>query len=87
MLASIVTVPSNGFVFYHWVVEEPWCEITLRVPGHNNKLCEPLSIAKSNDNNVAVDNDHLLFPLIALSNAIKKIVVLLTSEISNNSIQ
>ncbi len=46
-----------------------------------------LSIAKYKDNNVAVYDDHLFFPLIALSNAIKKIVVLLTSESSNNIIQ
>jgi hypothetical protein len=46
-----------------------------------------LSIAKSNDNSVAVYDDHLFFLSIALSNAIKRIVVLLTSESSNNSIQ
>ena len=46
-----------------------------------------LLIAKSKDNNVAVYNDHVFFPSIALSNAIKKIVVLLTSKSSNNSIQ
>jgi hypothetical protein len=46
-----------------------------------------LSIAKSNNNNVAMYNDNLFFPLIALSNAIKKIAVLLASESSNNSIQ
>ncbi len=46
-----------------------------------------LSIAKSNNNNVAVYDNHLFFPSIMLSDAIKKIVVLLTSESSNNSIQ
>ncbi len=46
-----------------------------------------LLIANSKDNNVVVYNDHLIFPLIALSNATKTIVVLLTSKSSNNSIQ
>jgi hypothetical protein len=46
-----------------------------------------LSIAKSNNNSVAVYEDHLLFPSVALSNAIKRIVVLLTSESCKNSIQ
>ncbi len=87
MLASIVTVPSNGFVFHHRDTEEPWCEITPGVPGHNDKPCGPLSIVKSNDNNVPMYDDHLFFLLIVLSNTIKKIVVLLTSESSNNSIQ
>ncbi len=46
-----------------------------------------LLIAKSNNNNIAVYNNHLFFPSIALSNAINRNVVLLTSESSNNSIQ
>ncbi len=46
-----------------------------------------LLIAKSKDNDVAVYNDHLFFPSIALSDAIKKTVELLTSKSSNNSIQ
>ncbi len=57
------------------------------VPGHNNKPCRPFSIAKSKYNNVAVYVDDIFFPLIALIDAIKRIVVLLTSESSNNSIQ
>ncbi len=43
--------------------------------------------AKSNDNNLAPYNDHLFLPLIALSNTVKRILVLLTSESSNNIIQ
>jgi hypothetical protein len=46
-----------------------------------------LLIAKSKDNNIAMYNNHLIFPLIALSDAIKNIVVLSTSESSSNSIQ
>ncbi len=46
-----------------------------------------LSIAKNNDNKATVYDDHLFFPLIALSNAVNKIVVLLTAESSNNNIQ
>ena len=38
-------------------------------------------------NKAAVYDDHLLFLSIALSNNIKKIVVLLPAESSNNSIQ
>jgi hypothetical protein len=46
-----------------------------------------LSIAKSNHNNVALYNNHLFLPLIVLSNAVKRNIVLLTSESSNNIIQ
>ena len=46
-----------------------------------------LSIAKNNYNKATVYDNHLFFPLIALINAIKKCVVLLTAESSNNSIQ
>ena len=46
-----------------------------------------LSIAKNNDNKATVYDDHLSFPSIVLSNAINKIVVLLTAESSNNNIQ
>ena len=46
-----------------------------------------LSIAKNSDNQATVYDDHLFFPSIALSNAINKIVVLLTAESSNNNIQ
>jgi len=55
---------------------------------HNNNPCGPfLSIAKNNDNKATVCDDHLFFPSIVLSNAINKIVVLLTAEHSNNNIQ
>ncbi len=47
----------------------------------------PLSIAKSKDNDVAVYNNHPIFLLIALSNTVKRIVLLLTTNSSNNSIQ
>ncbi len=87
LLASVVTVPSNGFVFHYCVIEHSWCEITSTVPGHNNKPCGPIVIAMSKDNKVTVYDDHLFFPLIALSNAIKQIVLLLTTNSSNNSIQ
>jgi hypothetical protein len=80
MLASDVTVPSNGFVIRD-----------ARSPGRCQAITTShvglLSIAKSKDNNATVYNNHLFFLLIVLSNAIKKIVVLLTSESSNNSIQ
>ncbi len=83
LLASIATVPSNGFVSQkthdarsHWQCQA----ITTSRIGL-------LSIAESKDNNIAMYDDHLFFPSIALSDAIKRIVVLLTSEISNNSIQ
>ncbi len=46
-----------------------------------------LLIAKSNNNNIPLYNDHLFFPLIALSNAIKRIVVSLTTHSSSNIIQ
>ena len=46
-----------------------------------------LSIAENNDNKATVCDDHLFFLSIALSNAINKIVVLLTAESSNNNIQ
>jgi hypothetical protein len=83
LLASVVTVPSNGFVSQktHDARSCQWCQaITTSHMGL-------LLIAKSKDNNVAVYNYHLSFPSIALSNAIKTVVVLLASEISNNSIQ
>jgi hypothetical protein len=83
LLASIVTVPSNGFVSQktHDARSRQWCQaITTRRVGL-------LSIAKSKDNNVVVYDNHLFFPLIALNEAIKKIVVLLTSESSKNNIQ
>ncbi len=46
-----------------------------------------LLIAKSNDNNVALYKDQLFLLSIALSDAINRIVLLLTSESSDNSIQ
>jgi len=46
-----------------------------------------LSIVENNDNKATECDDHLFFPSIALSNAINKIVVLLTAENSNNNIQ
>ncbi len=46
-----------------------------------------LSIAKSKDNNAYIYDNHLFFPSIVLSNAIKRIVVLLTTNSSNNIIQ
>ncbi len=77
LLASNVTVPSNGILFRdarsHW--------------GWTTSRMSLLLIAKSKDNTATIYNDHLFFPLIALIDAIKKIVVLLTSENSNNSIQ
>ncbi len=80
MLASDVTIPSNGFVVRD-ARPSRWCQaITTSRVGL-------LLIAKSKDNNVTVYNNHVFFPLIMLSNTIKKVVVLLTSESSNNSIQ
>jgi hypothetical protein len=68
MLASIVTVPSNGFVVCD-ARSPQWCQaITTSHVGL-------LLIAKSKDNIIIVYNHHLLFLLIALSNTIKKIVV------------
>ena len=55
--------------------------------GHSNNPCGPFVNCQEFDNKAAVYDDHLLFPSIALSNDIKKIVVLLTAESSNNSIQ
>ncbi len=46
-----------------------------------------LLIAKSNNNNIALYDNHLFFPLIALSDTIKRILVLLTTNSSNNIIQ
>ncbi len=46
-----------------------------------------LSIAKNYDNKATVYDDHLFFSSIALSNAINKIVVLLTAESSNKNIE
>ncbi len=46
-----------------------------------------LLIAKSNNNNVALYDNHLFLPLIALSDTVKKILVLLTTNSSNNIIQ
>ncbi len=46
-----------------------------------------LSIAENSDNQATIYDDHLVFPSIALNNAINKIVVLLTAESSNNNIQ
>ncbi len=46
-----------------------------------------LSIANKSNNNVAVYDDHLLCPSIVLSNTIKRIVLLLATNSSNNSIQ
>jgi hypothetical protein len=83
LLASVVTVPSNGFISQETRDARScqWCQaITTSHVGL-------LSIAKSNDNNIAIYDDHLFFPLIMLSNAINRIVVLLTSESSKNSIQ
>ncbi len=45
------------------------------------------SIAKSNDNSAPLYNEQLFLPSIVLSNVIKNIVVLLTSESSSNIIQ
>jgi hypothetical protein len=76
MLASNAAVPSNGFVFRD-ARSPQWCQaITTSRVGL-------LLIAKSKDNNVAVYDAHLFFPSIALSNAIKRIVVLLTSQVSD----
>jgi hypothetical protein len=41
MLASVVTVQSNGFVFHHCITEEPGRKITLTVLSHNNILRGP----------------------------------------------
>ncbi len=40
-----------------------------------------LSIAKSNNDNVTQYKDHLFLPLIALSDGIKRIVVLSATEV------
>ncbi len=80
MLASDVTVPSNSFVVRDARSPQRCQAITTSRVGI-------LSIAKSKDNSVTVYDDHLLFLSIALSDAKKKIVVLLTSKSSNNSIR
>ncbi len=80
LLANNVTVPSNGFAFHHRITEAPWRKIMLTVPGHNNKPCRPFVNCQNNDNNV-------FFLSIALSNTINRIVLLLTTNSSNNSIQ
>ncbi len=80
MLASIVTVPSNGFVIR--AARSPW-----RFQAITKNRVGLLSVVKSNDNNVTVYDDNFFSLLIALSDAIKKIVVLSTFESSNNSIQ
>jgi hypothetical protein len=46
-----------------------------------------LLIAKSKDNSVTMYDDHLLFPSIAMSDTIKRILLLLTTNSSNNSIR
>ncbi len=80
LLAGIVTVTSNVFVFCD--ARSPWRGQAITI-SHVGLLL----IVKSKDYNAAIYNNHLFFLLITLSNAIKKIVVLLTSESSNNSIQ
>jgi hypothetical protein len=80
MLASNVTVPSNGFVVRD-------ARSPRRCQAIMASCVGLLLIAKSKDNNVGVYNNHLFFLSITLSDAIKKIEVLLTSESSNNSIQ
>ncbi len=46
-----------------------------------------LMIANSNDNNATLYDDQLFLPLIALSDTVKRILVLLITNISNNIIQ
>jgi hypothetical protein len=80
MLASNVTVPSNGYVVLDARSPQRCQAITTSRVGL-------LSIAKSKDNKVSVYDDHPFFPSIALSNAIKRIALLLTTHSSNNIIQ
>jgi hypothetical protein len=69
MLASDVTVPSNGFVFRDARPHQQFQAIRTNHMGL-------LLVARIKDNNVAVYDDHLFFPSIPLSDTIKKIVVL-----------
>ncbi len=87
MLASILTLPSNGFVFHKCITKDPWCKIRSTVLGHKDKRLGLLSIVKSNDNNIALYDNQLFLRLIALGNALKRILELLTSESNNIIIQ
>jgi hypothetical protein len=82
LLASIVTVPSNGFVSQktYDAGSRQGCQVIA------TSCVGLLSIAKSKDNILALYNDHLFMPSIALSDAIKRSVVLLTTNSSNNII-
>ncbi len=42
LLASNVTVPSNGVAFHKCVTNDPCRKIMLAVPGHNDKPCGPI---------------------------------------------
>jgi hypothetical protein len=86
MLASIVPVPSNVLSSTTALLKKHDARSCWWLQAITTSGVGLLSIAKSNDNKGAVYNNHLFFLLIALSDAIKKIVVLLTSESSNNSI-
>jgi hypothetical protein len=61
--------------------KRPMMQDHITEPGYNDKPCLPMSIAKSNYNNIALYNDHLFMPLIALSDTIKSIVVLLITGV------
>jgi hypothetical protein len=77
LFASIVTVPSNDFVSQktHDARSHQWCQAIM-----TNRV-GLLSIAKSNNDNVTQYKDHLFLPLIALSDGIKRIVVLSATEV------
>jgi hypothetical protein len=80
LLASNVTVLSNGFVSTS--VFPKTCD--ARSPQQCQAIMTScvglLLIANSKDNKVTVYNNNLFFPSIALSNSIKRIVLLLTTN-------
>ncbi len=84
LLASNVTVPFNGLSSTNALsktcdTRSCWLSQVIMT-----SLVGQLLIAKSNNNNVTLYNNQLFLPLIALSNAIKRITMLLTTNSSNN---
>ncbi len=87
LLASDMTVPSNASVFLKFINKDPWCKTTSTVPGYNDKPCEPIVDYQEQWQQRHPIKGSAILAVDCVEQRHQKIVVLLTSGSSNNSIQ